>query len=191
MKHILLSSALALVATGAIAGDPTPTYAEPEPIQAAPVAVPLGGDWTGAYAGLSFGNLDVDGGGFDDNGPAYGVFGGYDYDFGQFVLGGELEWQSMDDLDLGGIDIDNVTRLKVRAGYDAGPALIYGVLGAARADTSIGDADGAVAGLGMDYKVTDRFTVGAEYLAHRFDDAANSGIDVDANAINLRGALRF
>lgn len=194
MTRILMTSALALAALGttAQAGALEDPVVEPavQPVTMAP-APTMGGEWTGPYGGLSFGKLRAETGGTEEDGSVYGGFVGYDYDFGRFVAGGELDYQVTDDYDLGGVDVDNVLRLKLRGGYDLGRALVYATVGGARADTSIGDADGLVAGLGVDFKVTENFTVGAEYLAHQFDDIGDTNVDVDADTISLRGAYRF
>ncbi|MCI5112924.1 MAG: porin family protein [Marivita sp.] len=191
MKRILLGTALvATAATSTYAGSADPAPAEPmivEPVAVAPVQ--MGGDWTGAYGGLSLGNLSADAdGGLDDS---EGVYGGYDYDFGQFVVGGELDYQTGEDIELGGIEVDDVLRAKVRGGYDLGQTLVYATVGAAQLNTNIGDDTGFVGGLGVEYKVTEQFTVGGEYLAHRFDDFDDTGVDVDADTVSLRGSFRF
>ncbi|WP_439122510.1 outer membrane protein [Marivita sp.] len=193
MKRILLGTALvATAATATYAGSADPAPAEPmkvEPVTVAPA--PMGGDWTGAYGGLSFGNLSADADSFEDSEGVYGVFGGYDYDFGQFVVGGELDYQSGEDIQLGGIEVDDVLRAKVRGGYDLGRTLVYGTVGAAQLNTNIGDDTGIVGGLGVEYKVTEQFTVGGEYLAHRFDDFDDTGVDVEADTVSIRGSFRF
>ena len=160
-----------------------------EPVAAAPA--PMGGDWTGGYAGLSFGSLSADADDFDDSEAVYGLHGGYDYDFGQFVLGGEIDFQSGDDIELGDVEVDNVVRAKIRGGYDLGRTLVYGTIGAAQLNTDDADDTGVVGGVGIEYKVTDRFTVGGEYLAHRFDDFDDSDVDVEADTVSLRGSFRF
>ena len=84
-------------------------------IGAAPV---LAEDWTGAYAGFSFGYADVDGpngSGGDDT--TFGPHVGYDYDFGNFVLGGELEYNRLSlDLGQGEGSVDSLTRLSFSKG---------------------------------------------------------------------------
>ena len=62
---------------------------------------------------------------------------------------------------------------------------------AERADTSIGDDTGPFGGLGLEYKVTDRFSIGGEALVHRFDDFSGSGVDIDAQTYSLRTTFRF
>lgn len=193
MKRILLGTACAVALTStAHAGGADAAPADPvivQPVTADPVSI--GGDWTGAYGGLSYGGLTAETDDFDDSEGVYGVYGGYDYDFGQFVLGGELDYQTGDGIELGGIEVDDIFRAKVRGGYDLGRTLIYGTVGAAQMSTDIGDDTGLVGGLGVEYKVTDQFTVGGEYLAHQFDDFDDTGVDISADTLSLRGSFRF
>ena len=118
-------------------------------IPAAQVA--LAEDWTGPYAGFTFGYADADGpGGSGSNSGSIGANIGYDLDLGSFVVGGELEYDRLN-LDLGASEgsLDSVSRVKLRGGYEFGRALGYVVVGAARANTS-GDSDtAAVYGIGV------------------------------------------
>ena len=152
----------------------------------------LAADWTGGYVGLGVGQSDIDGpGGADGDDTTYGVHAGYDYDFGDWVIGGELEYDHAD-VPLGAAtQMDSMTRLKLRAGYDFGPAMAYAVAGAARADTSFGDDTGAVYGLGVAYAVNDQFTLSGELLRNDFNGFANTGGDLTADTFNLRASFRF
>ena len=191
MKTIILGSIAALTATSALAGSADTAPADPVVVTPAPIAAaPVSGDWTGPYVGLSFGGIEADNNATSEQGGLIGAHAGYDYDFGNFVLGGELEYQAMD-LTVGTVDIDSITRLKARAGIDMGPALLYGVAGAAQLDSSIGTGTGAVYGLGAEYKITEQFSFGAEYLGHTFDDVGSTTTDVDAQTVNFRGTFRF
>ncbi|WP_424833575.1 outer membrane protein [Ruegeria sp.] len=153
----------------------------------------LAEDWTGAYAGFSFGYTDADGprgsGGNDFN---FGPHIGYDYDFGNFVLGGELEYNRLD-LDLGRSEgsLDSMSRLKLRGGYDFGSALGYVIVGTAHADTSGSSDTGAVYGIGVAYPINDRFVISGEALRQNFDNVTRSNGGIDANVINLRTTFRF
>jgi predicted porin len=173
-----------------------------DPVIDTPVAAPVpapapvysGGDWTGFYTGLQLGYGDVDGpGALDGDNGLYGFHAGYNYDFGRFVMGGELDYDQTD-IDLGGgaASVDSVARAKLKGGYDFGRTLGYVTAGVARADTSVGDETGPFAGLGMTYQVNERFDVGAEALYHQFDDLGGvAGADVDATTITLRGSYKF
>ncbi|WP_370303965.1 outer membrane protein [Pseudooceanicola sp.] len=156
---------------------------------AAPVAAE---DWTGPYAGLGVGRGDVDGPGAQDgDGTTYGLHAGYDYDMGSVVLGAELEY-NWADIELGGGGVvDTFSRLKLRAGYDFGPALGYVVAGTSRADTSLGDETGAVYGLGVAYALRDGITLSGEWLRDDFDTFGIPRSDLTSDSFNLRASFRF
>ena len=177
-----------------------------EPVIATPVATPVpvappvsyGGNWGGFYAGgqLGFGRLQADAfGDSDPDGARYGVHAGYNYDFGTFVLGGEIDYDATDIADAAtGIDLDSVARLKVKAGYDAGQVLPYVTAGVAQATTSgglDGTDTGPFAGLGVDYQFNDRMRLGVEALQHQFDDFDGSGNDIDATTLSARVSFSF
>lgn len=196
MKY--LTSTVALISTlgmaaPALAGSADAPVPEPVISQAAPI-VSVGTDWTGAYAGVSLG-YGYGGDAADDaDGEVYSVFGGYNYDFGDYVIGGELEYGAAE-LSNGTVDVDEITRLKLKAGYDAGRALVYGVLGATYAETDIsgsGFSDtGLTYGLGVDYAVTDSISAGVELLQTEFDEFSDSGADLSATTVGARVSFRF
>lgn len=195
MKRILSLAALSgLISGPVLAGTLQDPVVDAPPVPApVPAPVPyMGGDWTGPYGGVQLGNLDVDGtGAADGDDVSYGLHLGYDYDFGRFVLGGEVDYD-FTDIDLGGAaDVDSVARLKLRAGYDFGRTMAYLAVGAAQVDTSLGNETGEFYGIGVAYQINDRFTVGGEVLEHSFDDISGSGVDADATSVTLRGSFRF
>lgn len=161
---------------------------------AASLATPvLAEDWTGAYAGFSFGYADADGpdgSGGDDFG--LGAHIGYDRDFGNFVLGGELEYNHLS-LSLGDGEgtLDGIASVKLRGGYDFGSALGYVVVGAARADASADNDTAAVYGIGVAYPIGDRLIISGEALRQEFDDVTRSNGTLDTNVFNLRTSFRF
>lgn len=198
--HMLTKTALGMALVGALSA-PVLAGGLTEPLPEAPVAAPVapvvvGTDWTGAYIGGQLGYGDVNATGLDGDGVTYGLRGGYDWDFGNWVLGvgADYDWT---DIDLGGAGdtLDSVARLKLRAGADLGRALVYGTAGAAHAKADVGGSSlsdtGWFAGVGADYLITDQWTVGAEVLTHQFDDFDNSGVDVDATTASVNVGFRF
>ena len=193
--RILAMGFAAMLTTPALAGglqQPVPEPAAPAaPLPPAP-APTLGGDWTGGYAGLQLGYGDVNGSGAADGDDfLYGAHVGYRYDFGTFVLGGELDYDFAD-IDLNGAaETDSVARLKLQAGYDFGRTLGYFTAGVADLDTSIGSETGEFYGIGVAYQINERYTVGAELLEHSFDDIGGTGVEADATTLTVRGSIRF
>ncbi|WP_425045331.1 outer membrane protein [Primorskyibacter sp. S87] len=152
----------------------------------------IAGDWTGAYGGIGIGQTDADGpGALDGDNTSYGVHLGYDYDFGDIVLGGEFEYDRTNiSLGNGAAQLDNVARLKLKAGYDFGAVLGYAVLGGANADFSTGNESGYLYGLGLGVPVTDQWSFSGEILRHDFSNVNGAG-DAKADTLNLRASFRF
>lgn len=183
--------AAALSATTALAGSVTEPAAEPYVSAPPPTPVYTQQDWTGPYVGLQLGYGDADGPGLSGDQVFLGFHSGYDYDFGSYVLGGEIDFDQTD-IDLGGAGIDSVGRLKLKGGYDLGSTLIYGTAGLAYANTTVGNENGVFYGIGATYRINDSYSVGAELLEHSFDDVGGvAGNDIDATTLTLRGSLRF
>lgn len=200
MKRLVTTATIFLM-SATLAGGPLRAGSLSDAPVEAPIAAPpqpaplaLSGEWTGFYTGLQLGYADADGpGDTGGNETSYGFHAGYDYDLGDWVVGGELDYDQTDiTLDGSATELDSIARLKFKGGYDLGNTLIYATAGAARGDTSAGSETGPFAGLGVTYKVTERYTVGAEVLHHRFDDLGGvAGNDLDATTLTLRGGLRF
>ena len=208
MKTAVLAGTIAALLTPMTAlagGYVAPEAPAPAPIAPAPI-VPAGYDWSGFYGGvqLEYGDVDADltagGAAAEGDGALYGVFGGYRYDFGSFVVGAELDF-NLADIDLedpagaAAGTLDAVYRLGAEVGYDAGPALIYGTAGVALARATIGGAEfednGYFYGAGVDYLLTDQIILGAEVLQHEFDEFDNSTLDVSATTFGINAAFRF
>lgn len=194
LKSIPLAlAAIGLVATPVLAGSPEPV--EPDPvIPAAAPFTPASPDWTGFYGGVQLGyaNIDTNSPGVDGDDFIGGLTAGYDYDFGQWVVGAGLDYDFAD-INLGGATtLENVWRAKLRGGYKIGNGLAYATGGYANADTStLGSDDGYFIGAGYEHLISDSFSVGGEVLYHEFDNFNSSNIDVEATTVQLRGTFRF
>lgn len=199
MKTIAAIIATATLAAPAFAGGPTVVAEEPMIVPAAEPYVAAGPDWSGAYVGaqLGYGDVDSNGAGLDGNDYFGGVHAGYRWDLGNWVAGTEMSYDA-NNIGLGAVDGDelsDVLALKLTAGREIGNSLVYGTLGAARANASVGGVDlrdnGLVYGLGFDYAVNDRWTVGGEVTEHKFDDFDATGVDFDATTIKAKVGMRF
>ncbi len=194
MRILTTASVIALTTMPAFAGGMSEPVMTTEPVvMQSPVMV--SGDWTGGYVGGELGYGDAEADGNNGDGAIGGLFAGYQVDLGQWVVGGEASYDWADINFDGGGSLDNVGRLKMRAGYDMGNTLVYGTAGAAYADAELGGDNfsdwGWVAGLGLDYKVTNAVTVGGEILYHEFDDFDDTGIDATATTVAARVSYNF
>jgi hypothetical protein len=194
LKKTLPIAALAVLVAGpTLAGGYDPIQPAPE-VTPPPAPVVYGNDWTGGYIGGQLGYADI-GGGVDGHGEGAGLHAGYNWDFGGWVLGTEID-HDFANIDLGGDDeIDGITRLKLRAGADLGRTLVYATAGAAHATATVGGADlsddGWFGGVGMAYQMNDRWTLGGEILNHEFDDFDNTGVDVNGVSATVRASFNF
>lgn len=200
MKNTFLAAigATMLAPLPALAGGMASPVTEPAIVAPPVVAIEVTPDWTGFYAGgaLGYGNISSTDGIADGSGPLGGLLAGYRWDFGTFVAGVEADydWASID-LGKGAGTLDDIYRVKLQAGADMGSTLVYGTAGLAWASGEFGgksgNADGWVAGIGADHDLGNNWTLGGEVLWHSFDDAAGSGVDVDATTAKVRVAYRF
>lgn len=205
MRRLILATAglLAALAVPAFAAD-----------LAVPMTAP-GFDWTGYYAGLQGGygwgrsNITGIGEPFSASADLGGGFvGGHVaglWQFDQAVIGGEadLNYSSIDgSTELGGpgnvvgTDIKWFGSIDAKAGYAMDRLLVYGIGGIAfagtetsqNADTSFASTRTSVGwtvGAGVDYALTDKFVVGAQYRYYDFGsehyDASGDFVDRDQN----------
>ena len=201
MKKYLGSAAIsALLAAPAFAGN----LQEPvvEPIIAAPVQVQPISDWTGFYVGGQLGYGEASGADEDVSGGLGGLHAGYLYDLGQWVIGGELDydWADMSDT-FGGaeVKVDEIARLKLIGGYDLGNGLLYATAGAfnANLNASVGsletnvDDNGWLAGIGYKHKFTENWVGGVEALYHKASDFDDSGEDLKIKTLTARISYKF
>lgn len=168
-----IASALALNTTGAVAAD---LYGSPQPYAPAPVATyPY--SWMGAYVGANFGYQwgELSNSGADPRGILGGFQGGYNWQFGQFVVGGETDFQLSNANDVfANYKFSNpwFGTLRGRAGFAMNNILFYGTLGLAygRGQVDIGSVGeglmhaGWTAGGGLEVALNRNWSAKAEYL---------------------------
>jgi opacity protein-like surface antigen len=193
---LVAAGVAALTAAPALAGGVADTTPAPVIVPAAPAPAPST-DWTGPSVGLQLGYADLSTSGaaaLSGDDLLIGLRAYYDVDFGNFIVGGGLQYDTTD-LDIGGVTtLDSVTRVGLRAGVDLGSNWLYGTAGWARAETSnpaVGDSDGWFAGVGYEVFVASNVTVGAELLTHRFEDFALGGLEAEATTAAVSVNFRF
>ncbi|RMA43634.1 outer membrane protein [Rhodophyticola porphyridii] len=194
IKTLALSTAMLALAAPALASGPVQTTTPP-PVTIVPPAPAY--DWTGPSVGLQFGQIDVETSGvaaLSGDDMLIGIRAYYDYDFGDFIVGGGLQYDTTD-VDLGGVtNVDSVLRVGARAGIDLNRNWIYATAGWARVETSaaaVGDSDGYFAGLGYEIFLSQNVTLGAEVLYHEFDDFDLGGLEAEATTAALSLNFRF
>lgn len=181
--------AAALIALGGAAK--SDGQSEPAPLMVPVPPQVIDRDWTGYYGGLQFGVFGgVMNGDTGDDG-FIGAHLGFDRDFGNAVLGAEIDYIALGTRFDTRDRVGHIARLKLRAGINRGRTLIYATTGVARADTSDGDAEGLAAGIGFGHAITDDIMIGAELLGQRMTGLEDSALDLDAAALSLRTSFRF
>lgn len=206
MKYLLSAVAASAVMAGtAFAGNLEPAPMEPV-IAPAPMTANTAPNWTGFYAGAQVGYSNVDLSAFgisiDEDGLIGGLVAGYDYDLGNWVIGAGFDYDWTDvsfNYDPAQIDVDNIWRAKLRAGYKIGNGLLYATAGYAQAEASgsafgvseSSDDDGYFVGAGYEHLVTQNMSIGGEVLYHEFDNFDSSGINVEVVTAQVRATFRF
>jgi len=158
-------------------------------------------DMTGAYAGIAYESTN---GGVDnwselDLGatPGAGFFLGYNHDFGQFFIGGEVAVsQSEMSNSSEWFAVDNVIDLKLKAGTSFGDYAVYGIVSSSSASWSAygeysGNLAGTGFGVGVERQLSDRFSLGVEYLSRSMGDSDASYDNDDITTLALRGIISF
>lgn len=185
-KVIITAVVTSLVTAPVMAGSAAAAPTDPVPQYNAPVS----GDWTGGYVGLNLGYGKTEMNGSSDKEPFYGLSAGYDYDMGNIVVGGGLEFDKMDSK-LGAETVESAARVKLRAGYDLGNGLAYGTAGAVRFDTKTAGTDtGYFVGAGYEHKMTDQISVGTEVIYNKVK-TFKGGSDLKGTTISAKVNYRF
>ena len=213
MQRPLLGAALvAMLPIAALAGGPTTV--QPEPPMTPPAATIAAVDWSGAYAGLAAGRANGDMQYFVYDAPdtreavdgsLTGAFVGFNIQRGNLVYGGELAYSKGDVEYDNGYGFTSFLDLKGKLGYASQKTLVYAVLGVTRGEWTEEGFDsisgtGMAYGAGLDFAVSDRMTIGVEYLWRNFDTGnfasavpqiANTNVEGDFGTLSLRVAFRF
>lgn len=192
MRPIATAIVISLVASAASAGSEKPASFELIDVAFAKT----GTDWTGGYAGLQFGKgeaeISEEGRSENEDFDGYGLHAGYLRELGGFVVGGEFDYNAVqfDDFD-GTADL---WRLRGRIGYGWNRFLPYLNAGVAHLsdDPGLSETDFTY-GLGVEFKVSQEFTVGTEFTHQSFDVSGDypDSLDVDLDLIQFRGSLHF
>jgi outer membrane immunogenic protein len=186
LRISLAAAGLAIVSVpaAALAADigpaeplPTPDFIAPEPAN----------DWTGFHLGALLGwtwadaETDAAEGDVDADGVDGGVYAGFDYQMGNFVLGaeGDLIVSGVDGEE-GPLSLDQGLNgsLRARAGVALDQFLLYGTGGAALTEVELGrggagdDATlwGWTVGAGAETMITDNITARVEYRYTDYED---------------------
>lgn len=213
MKSFLLTTAAVLgFATSGIAGNPvTPT---PDTVTVVPAAVAAGYDWSGFYAGGTFGSgtggdMEYDTNGslitYDslEPGSSYGAFAGYNIQRDKLVYGGEISYSQVSTPGFGPIGFPNETFNyfvdgKARVGYAMNNMLAYGFAGYTSSEFEfdggpVYSGGGLNYGVGVDMMVGTNMFVGVEYIVR--DLAIGTGGDqvqnTNINALQVRAGWKF
>lgn len=162
------------------------------------------------YPVLSGGTVDES---FDpDNGRSFGVLVGYNMQRGNILYGAEARYSNLSYvLERGepapeNREVMDFADIRGRVGYVRGDFLLYGAVGwswsrlrihpsrAFESRESQTTLDGFNIGVGVEYNVTDRWFVAADYtyrdVSGGFDEASNDS-DFDLSTITARVAYRF
>lgn len=175
----MFAAAVGLLAAvpAAYAGGPAAVVTEPQVYAPVIVAAPAV-NWTGGYVGamLGYGKLET---GTPRSSKSTGVgalVAGYDHDFGQWVLGGELMAAPGAGVEIGGREVENFLGARMKAGYKMDPSgrwLGQGSLGYARVShEAVGGGDSRTTsapmfGLGVSYLHSRNVSLTGEILSIR------------------------
>lgn len=215
MRELFISIAFTFLAGTCFAGNVEIAVPVISPVTA-PASVGVGPAWEGFYIGASSayenGDQSYLSGGAFSNGPweihgsTFGAFAGYNFQAGPMIYGAEAAYLIGD---VGsaipsefGANYARFLDIKARAGYALGDAMLYGVVGQSLGvwEDRVGPPETTITsglnyGLGVDYQITERFFLGAEYLVRDlsadFDAPSDVGVVTQSQSAQIRVGLRF
>lgn len=193
---------LAAMVAPSIAADVNDPYAY-NPATAAPS---VAANWTGFYAGAHAGYGWAGNGGLDADGFAGGIQGGYNWQSGQIMLGGEADL-SYADIGFKGFadryDMRWKGSVRGRIGFVFDRFVAYGTGGVSWANAkyrlnAVGSDSqthwGWTLGAGVEALITDRWTARLEYLYENFDSrtyAVGPGFNLDPTINTVRIGMNY
>jgi outer membrane immunogenic protein len=203
MKPILGAAALLVAAWPAVAAD---LQRSVRPL--APIAPAVGYTWSGAYLGLNLGHLwaETDSLATAPRGVAGGIQAGYNWQYGQFVVGGEADIQgSGADDRFAPYKFSNpwFGTVRARLGYAFNNVLLYATVGLAYGGgrleiAGLSETDAHVgwsSGGGVEVGLTPNWSTKAEYvfigLSNNTYVLSGAGIGLDAHLARLGINYRF
>jgi outer membrane immunogenic protein len=131
-----------------------------------------------------------------NSGMSGGLFAGHNWVLGNNLVVGLEFAASIGEISSPDYTMDQVWDVKARAGYSFGKSMVYGFAGMTQSNLSdiSGDVDynssGVNFGLGIEYMVTDKISIGAELMRRDLHSAGyyeNAKID----SASFRATLRF
>jgi len=194
-KMMLIASATTLIAfQAAQAADAIDQI--PEAPAATEYTAPAG-NWSGAYVGgaatYDFGKFTGSTEGRDAKGLGGSVYGGYNFQNGQIVYGGEADIGYNGEDGNAGAGLTGTQgvngSIRGRVGYDMNPFLLYGTAGLAVANHELEDgasnderiAAGYTVGAGVEAMVTNNITARVEY---RYSDYQKRDFELSSGTIS-------
>jgi outer membrane immunogenic protein len=209
LRVLAAAGALGAVSTPALAAD----LGVAEPLPAPPVvAAQPANDWTGFYLGALAGwtwadfGTDAAAGDVDADGIDGGIYAGANWQWGNFVVGGEADFIiSGVDGSEGALNVEQGLNgsLRARAGVALDRFLAYGTGGAALTEAELSNAAGSdsstlwgwTVGAGVEALLTDNITSRVEYRYTDYEDdtftLGGAPVNSDLTTHSLRAGVGY
>ena len=202
----ILSSIFALAAAGVVQADgwsPSPDITELDQ-----------GEWAGGFVGIAYGHFSGDVDLSQGAAPSLPLehstfatgFGGYSWQTGRVVYGVEVAFSAVDQPFENGAGTNRLSEMvdaSARLGVASEDLMLYGLIGASQSTfEALGpsgqteaEAAGYRLGFGAAYRLSDNFSVGAQFMHREFQDVDYDPLAAPANissdSFSLRAAFHF